>query len=97
MRHERGSADGVVTLLDGKKLTDPIHTWNLPGDRRERVGRGRPGEHQAHRVPAMSAFGFSSGDARHDPYVTFCDGSVNAQVVVPVQGTTQVDLTLTPA
>src|SRR5688572_16676649 len=24
------SADGVVTLLDGQTLTDPIHTWNCP-------------------------------------------------------------------
>ena len=27
---ENASADGVVTLLDGQKLTDPIHTWNCP-------------------------------------------------------------------
>ncbi len=27
---ENGSADGVVTLLDGRTLTDPIHTWNCP-------------------------------------------------------------------
>jgi hypothetical protein len=27
---ENSSADGVVTLLDGQKLTDPIHTWNCP-------------------------------------------------------------------
>lgn len=27
---ENGSADGVVTLLDGRELTDPIHTWNCP-------------------------------------------------------------------
>ena len=24
------SADGVVTLLDGRELADPIHTWNCP-------------------------------------------------------------------
>ena len=27
---ENASADGVVTLLDGRALTDPIHTWNCP-------------------------------------------------------------------
>ena len=27
---ENASADGVVTLLDGRELTDPIHTWNCP-------------------------------------------------------------------
>ena len=27
---ESSSADGVVTLLDGRELTDPIHTWNCP-------------------------------------------------------------------
>jgi hypothetical protein len=27
---ENASADGVVTLMDGGKLTDPIHTWNCP-------------------------------------------------------------------
>ena len=27
---ENSSADGVVTLLDGQTLTDPIHTWNCP-------------------------------------------------------------------
>ena len=27
---ENSSADGVVTLLDGRELTDPIHTWNCP-------------------------------------------------------------------
>jgi hypothetical protein len=27
---ENGSADGVVTLLDGRELADPIHTWNCP-------------------------------------------------------------------
>ena len=27
---ENTSADGVVTLLDGRELTDPIHTWNCP-------------------------------------------------------------------
>ena len=27
---ENSSADGVVTLLDGRRLTDPIHTWNCP-------------------------------------------------------------------
>lgn len=27
---ENSSADGVVTLLDGRQLTDPIHTWNCP-------------------------------------------------------------------
>jgi hypothetical protein len=27
---ENASADGVVTLLDGRQLTDPIHTWNCP-------------------------------------------------------------------
>ena len=27
---ENSSADGTVTLLDGRKLTDPIHTWNCP-------------------------------------------------------------------
>jgi hypothetical protein len=27
---ETSSADGVVTLLDGRELTDPIHTWNCP-------------------------------------------------------------------
>lgn len=27
---ENSSADGVVTLLDGQQLTDPIHTWNCP-------------------------------------------------------------------
>ncbi|MFF0991624.1 hypothetical protein [Kocuria nitroreducens] len=24
------SADGIVALLDGRELTDPIHTWNCP-------------------------------------------------------------------
>jgi hypothetical protein len=28
--YENSSADGVVTLLDGRRLTDPIHTWNCP-------------------------------------------------------------------
>jgi hypothetical protein len=27
---ENQSADGVVTLMDGRTLTDPIHTWNCP-------------------------------------------------------------------
>lgn len=27
---ENASADGVVTLLDGRTLTEPIHTWNCP-------------------------------------------------------------------
>jgi hypothetical protein len=27
---ENSSADGVVTLLDGREQTDPIHTWNCP-------------------------------------------------------------------
>jgi hypothetical protein len=27
---EDGSADGVVTLLDGRQITDTIHTWNCP-------------------------------------------------------------------
>lgn len=27
---ENSSADGIVTLLDGRELTDPIHTWNCP-------------------------------------------------------------------
>ena len=27
---ENSGADGVVTLLDGRELTDPIHTWNCP-------------------------------------------------------------------
>lgn len=27
---QNASADGVVTLLDGRELTDPIHTWNCP-------------------------------------------------------------------
>lgn len=27
---ENGSADGVVTLLDGRTLTEPMHTWNCP-------------------------------------------------------------------
>jgi hypothetical protein len=30
MYFENSSADGVVTLLDGRQLTDPIHTWNCP-------------------------------------------------------------------
>ena len=27
---ENSSADGLVTLLDGRELIDPIHTWNCP-------------------------------------------------------------------
>ena len=27
---ENSSADGAVTLLDGRELTDPIDTWNCP-------------------------------------------------------------------
>lgn len=27
---ENSSADGVVTLLDGRQVTDAIHTWNCP-------------------------------------------------------------------
>lgn len=27
---EDGSADGIVTLLDGRRITDTIHTWNCP-------------------------------------------------------------------
>ncbi|QCU77582.1 hypothetical protein E7744_04625 [Citricoccus sp. SGAir0253] len=27
---DSASADGVVTLLDGRELTDPIDTWNCP-------------------------------------------------------------------
>jgi hypothetical protein len=27
---ENASADGVVTLLDERELTDPIYTWNCP-------------------------------------------------------------------
>lgn len=27
---ENSSADAVVTMLDGRALTDPIHTWNCP-------------------------------------------------------------------
>ena len=27
---ENASADGVVTMLDERELTDPIHTWNCP-------------------------------------------------------------------
>ena len=27
---DNASADGVVTLLDGRLLTDSIHTWNCP-------------------------------------------------------------------
>ena len=27
---DNSSADGKVQLLDGRELTDPIHTWNCP-------------------------------------------------------------------
>jgi len=27
---ENASADGLVTLLDGRELSDPIYTWNCP-------------------------------------------------------------------
>jgi hypothetical protein len=36
---ENGSADGVVTLLDGRELTDPIHTWNCPVTGSNELGR----------------------------------------------------------
>lgn len=36
---ENSSADGVVTLLDGRELTDPIHTWNCPVTGANELGR----------------------------------------------------------
>lgn len=36
---ENASADGVVTLLDGRQLTDPIHTWNCPISGTSDLGR----------------------------------------------------------
>ena len=35
---ENASADGVVTLLDGRELKDPIHTWNCPITGRNELG-----------------------------------------------------------
>jgi hypothetical protein len=36
---ENASADGVVTLLDGRDLTDPIYTWNCPVMGTNELGR----------------------------------------------------------
>jgi len=36
---ENGSADGLVTLLDGREFTDPIHTWNCPVTGSNELGR----------------------------------------------------------
>lgn len=36
---DSSSADGVVTLLDGRELTDPIHTWNCPVLAQNELGR----------------------------------------------------------
>jgi hypothetical protein len=36
---ENSSADGVVTLMDGRALTDPIHTWNCPITGTNELGR----------------------------------------------------------
>ena len=35
---ENASADGIVMLLDGRELTDPIHTWNCPVTGRNELG-----------------------------------------------------------
>jgi hypothetical protein len=35
---DNASADGVVVLLDGRELDDPIHTWNCPVSGRTELG-----------------------------------------------------------
>ena len=36
---DNASADGTVELLDGRTLTDPIHTWNCPITAENELGR----------------------------------------------------------
>jgi hypothetical protein len=36
---DSASADGLVTLLSGQELTDPIYTWNCPVSAENKLGR----------------------------------------------------------
>lgn len=47
---ENSSADGKVELLDGRELTDPIHTWNCPVMAQNELGPVEIKHENMHRI-----------------------------------------------
>lgn len=47
---DNSSAEGLVTLLSGEKLTDPIHTWNCPVSGQNELGRVQIELEDIHRI-----------------------------------------------
>ncbi len=47
---DSASADGVVTLLDGRGLTEPLHTWNCPVLAQNELGRVEIALEDIHRI-----------------------------------------------